>query len=335
MIIDAHHHFMPLKVYKLFADPSQPSRRVIDEKNDFTFNARLYQTDTHLCDMDYAGVDMAVLTLSQWNVGGAELCRRINDAVAEELVVHGDRFLAAGCVPVADPQAAVAEIDYMIKDLHFHGIALLTSQGPDINLSNRELMWPIYTKACELDVPIFLHPHLKPYGIELDCTINRSIGRGFDIARAALRIIYDVLPEFPDIKFVLPHFGGCLLALKGRVNAFFEPRQDLGMPVPPEIQPLPKTPLELEELGYKAAFEDLFDRLYFDGAGSGGWEPVTRLAMMTVRHDRLLFGCDYPFEIHSGRDIKYYIDSVRNLDIPEESKRGFLGDNLAKLLKLK
>jgi predicted TIM-barrel fold metal-dependent hydrolase len=335
MIIDSHHHYMPLSVYKKFADPSAPSQRVIDDKNDFTYNKKLYQTDEHLRDMDYAGVDIAVLSLSQHNTGGWELCREINEAVAEDLVRYGDRFIAAGSIPVGDPEKSVEEIEYMIKKLKFCGIALTNSEGPNIHLSNKDLLWPVYKKAVELDVPIFLHPHLKPYGIELECTINRSIGRGFDTAKAALRIMYDVIPEFPNIKFILPHFGGALLGMKGRVNMFWEPKQDLGVPVPPDIAPLPKTPLELEELGYRADFENVFDKLYFDGAGSGGWDPITRMAMMTVRRDRLLFGCDYPFEIHTGRDIKYYIDHVNNLDITNEEKKGFLGENLAKLIKLK
>lgn len=333
-IIDAHHHYMPVKIYKEFSDPYGPSKRVVYNNNDFTFNVRLHQLDTHLKDMDEAGVDMTLLTISQWNTGGPELCRRINEALAEDLVRHPDRLLAAGCIPQDNAEAAVAEIEYMIKELKFHGIAMLTSMGADVNMSNKDLMWPMFQKACELDVPIFLHPHLKPYGIELDCTINRAIGRGFDENKAFLRIIYDVYPHFPDIKFVMPHFGGSTLAMKGRMNMFFEPREDLGIPVPQEIKPLPKTMLEIEELGYKRAFDALFDKIYWDGAGSSGWEPMTKLAMMTVRHDRLMWGCDYPFEIHTGRDIKYYLDSVRSLDISDVDKEAFLGGNLLRLLKL-
>ena len=56
---------------------------------------------------------------------------------------------------------------------------------------------------------------------------------------------------------------------------------------------------------------------------------------MTVQHDHLMWGTDYPYEIYAGRDMKYYIDSVMNLDIPEEEKKGFLGDNAARLLKIK
>jgi predicted TIM-barrel fold metal-dependent hydrolase len=143
-----------------------------------------------------------------------------------------------------------------------------------------------------------------------------------------------VLPKFPAIKMVIPHCAGGFLAHKQRAIAFFEPPQDLGVPVPPELKHLPKSPLETEEFGYKAAFDKLFDCLYIDGAGSAGWEPMTKMAFTVVRRDRLVFGTDYPFEVHAGRDFKYYLDSVRHLEIPEEDKKAFLGGNLAQLLKL-
>jgi predicted TIM-barrel fold metal-dependent hydrolase len=244
------------------------------------------------------------------------------------------RFRAAGSVPVADTDAALAEIDHMLKDLKLSGIALLTSQGQELTPSTREKMWPIYAKALEYDVPIFWHPHLLPYGTELDCTINRVVGRGFDVSRLVLRLIYDVLPAFPGIKMVVPHFGGGFLAHKQRAIAFFEPAEDLGVPVPMEIKIGPKTPLETVELGYKATFDELFDRLYIDGAGSAGWAPITKLAFDVVRHDRLCFGTDYPFETHYGRDYQHYLDNLSGMNLSDADKQAFLAGNMARLLKL-
>lgn len=335
MIIDAHHHCLPLSVYKQFHDPTAPPKRVLINNNDFVFNMKLHLLDVHMKDMDDAGVDMALLTMAQYgNLGSPELCRQINEGFAEVMVTMSDRFRIAGCVPVEDTEKAVEEVEYQIKELGFSGISLLGSQGPELNMSNKEKIFPILQKAYELDVPIFLHPHLKPYGIETECTINRSIGRGFDTAKAALRILYDVYPVFPDIKIVLPHFGGALLGLKGRILNFFEPPEELGLGEIEQYKHLAKTPLELQELGYNKAFNDLFDRLYIDGAGSGGWEPITEMAFRTVKHDKLIWGTDYPYEIHSGRDLKYYIDSLDQMGLSEESKKAFLGGNLAKLIKL-
>ena len=336
MIIDAHHHCLPLSVYEKYHDPKALPKRVFINNTDFVFNMKLHLLDEHLADMDYAGVDMAVLTMSQFgNIAGYELARQINEGFAEVMTTMGDRFLMAGCVPLEDEEKAVEEIEYQIKELKFSGISLLTSHHADLTMSSKNVLFPIFEKCMELDIPIFIHPHLKPYGQELECTINRSLGRGIDTAKATVRIIYDVLPYFPDLKIVIPHYGGALLSLKGRVMNFFEPPAELGLGDIAQYKELAKTPLELEELGYDKAFNDLFDKLYVDGAGSGGWPHITEMAFRTVKHDKLIWGTDYPYEIHAGRDIKYYFDTLDNMDISKEDKAAFLGGNVARLLKLK
>jgi predicted TIM-barrel fold metal-dependent hydrolase len=334
VIIDAHVHHMPLEVYKQFHDPEAPPKKCYLNGNDFTLSPRLFKTDDQLRAMDFAGVDMALLALAQWNLAGPKICRMINEGMANHVAKYKDRFRACASIPVADKEAAIQEIDYAIQELKLSGIALLTSQSQELTPSNKEYMWPIYAKAVEYDIPVLWHPHLLPYNTETDCTINRVVGRGFDISRVILRLIYDVLPEFPTLKTIIPHYGGGFLAHKQRAIAFFEPKKDLGVPVPPDLKPMPKSPCETEEFGYKAAFDEMFNKLYIDGAGSGGWEPITRMAFMVVRHDRLVFGTDFPFEVHNGRDLKYYLDSVRRLDVSEEDRKAFLGGNLAALLKL-
>lgn len=340
MIIDCQHHAMPLNVYKKFHDPALPPKKARMNGNDFTFNRGLCDFDRHIRDMDECGMDVALLSMSQFGnlMGDKDLCREINEGFAEVMVQYPGRFAVAGCFPQDDVQAALDEIDYQIKVLKFPAITMLTSLNQDITVSSKEYSFPIYEKAAELDIPIFLHPHLRPYGMEeLDCTINASLGREMDCARAALRLIYDVLPVFPDLKFVMPHFGGATLACMGRMRAFFVPKSTEGLdvkPIDPMKRTLAKTPLENEELGYGKVFDDLFGKLYFDGAGSGGWPGITEHAFRVVKHDHLLWGTDYPFEIHAGRDLTYYINTLKDIDVPEESKRGFLGDNAAKLLKL-
>lgn len=333
MIIDMHHHFMPRKAYAKFHDPDGPTERKQIHNTDFVFYPKLHQLDVHLAAMDEAGIDMAFFGLAQWNVAGKEICNVINYESAEEVARHPDRLLCAASIPVGDLEGSIEEIDYAIKELKLPAITLLTSME-GISLSDKTYMWPIYEKAQELDVPIIIHPNLKPPGVELDCTINRAIGRGFDIGRAVLRFMYDIFPEFPDLKVVMPHFGGCTFALKGRMNAFYEPDEETMEKIPHEIRVLPKSPNEIKEFGLDKPFNDLFDRFYFDGAGSGGWGPIAEMAFNVVKHDRLVFGTDYPMEIHTGKDLKWYIDNVKAMDIPEESKKKFFGDNIVKLFNL-
>lgn len=336
MIIDAHHHFMPRKVFEKFSNPGKGAVRQLNEKQDFIFNPWLCDTDKHLRDMDEAGIQMSVLALAQRNDLGPETCRMINEETAEVVARYPDRFVAVACLPQDDPESSAAEAEYAIKSLEMKGLGIMSSMYPDITPSSRHYMWPIYQQAQKLNVPIFIHPNLRPVGSEIECTISRSLSRGVDVAKAVLRLMYDVLPEFPDLEFVIPHMAGAFLALKGRAQAFFESKVPLkGQPVPEELKLIAKTPMEQEEFGMTGPFNDLFDRLYIDGAGSGGWMPIVHLAMMTVRRDRLVWGTDYPYEIHGGRDLKIYIDNVRSMDIPEEDQSAFLGGNMARLLGIK
>jgi predicted TIM-barrel fold metal-dependent hydrolase len=336
MIIDCQHHAMPRKVFEKFHDPSLPPKRVFMNNNDFVFNPRLCLIEEHLEAMDEAGVDMAVLSISQFaNLMGKELCREINEGFAEIMVKYPGRFIIAGCFPQDDPEAAVEEIRYQVKTLGFPAVTMLTSLSEEITLNNEEYMVPVYEAAKELGIPLFIHPHLKPFGMEPDFTINRTVGRGVDSAKAVLRLLYGILPKYPDLKFILPHFGGATFALKGRMRNFFEPWPELNLPPrDPKYANIACTPIELEENGYGAAFDEWFDKLYFDGAGSAGWPVIAETAFKAARSDRLVFGSDYPYEVHEGRDFKWYLEQLDTIGLTKEQKDAFLGGNAKKLLKL-
>jgi len=120
--------------------------------------------------------------------------------------------------------------------------------------------------------------------------------------------------------------------LKGRLRAWFEPE---GLDIPAEIKNTPKTPRELDALGIPQAFDAVFDKLYFDMAGSGaGWLPAIKAALATLRTDRICFGTDYPHDMHTAQDIKSFIDTIKQLDTPEQDKRLMLGENIKRLFKV-
>jgi predicted TIM-barrel fold metal-dependent hydrolase len=143
--------------------------------------------------------------------------------------------------------------------------------------------------------------------------------------------MYGVLSRFPDLYFLIPHYGGGIPALKGRIKAWYEPE---GWKVPDKLKNMPKTPRELRVLGLDRAFEEIFGKIYFDMAGFGGWMPIAEAAIKTIRADRLCFGTDYPFEIHEAQDVKGFIKNIRHLDLSEQDKRNMLGENIKRLLKL-
>jgi predicted TIM-barrel fold metal-dependent hydrolase len=335
MIIDLHHHFLPREAFDKLGGQQMMNSRYNDGKTmEFVFYHKLYEIDTQLRDMDEAGIDMAVFGMAQWNLKGLEICRAINDGMARVVREHPDRVMACVQVPVVDgPEAAIAEIERGIGDLGLHAVALLSS-NLDITLSD-ERMFPIYETVQRLQVPIVIHPSLLPLGAESEYTIGRTLARAYDISKAGLRIMYEVHRRYPDLSFILPHFGGVLPFMKGRINGFFEPPAELGISFPQEIAVLHKTPREREQFGIVEPFERMFGKLYMDLAGHGGYLPPLHCALETVRHDRLVFGTDYPMEIHDGLDMKIYIDNIRKLDLPGEEIDAILGGTAAELLGLK
>ena len=325
-VIACHNHYVPPKLFDRF---KVAGRRDLTGKIDFMFYEKLTRLDDHLADMEEAGVDMFVINLAQWNIRGLDVCRELNDGYAEVVRRYPDKFVALAHVPPTPVDAALAELHRAVKDLGMKGVGLMSS-FEDITLTSPE-MRPFYEAIAQLDVPIFIHPSLLPKGAETEFSISRTLSRAFDITKAGVRILFGVFQDFPTLRFVLPHHGGTLPLLRGRICAFFEPE---GVAIPEDLRNMPKSHREVRDLGIEKQFDDLFDRLYFDTAGLGGWMPGTRATLQTVRADRLCLGFDYPMEIHVGRDLKQFVEDIRALDIPEGDKRQILGGNMVKLLRL-
>ena len=335
MIIDVHNHYLPPEVFEILGGGKMTNARYNDGKSmEFVFYHKLYEIDTHLKDMDEAGIDIALFGMAQWNLKGLEICRAVNDGMGKAVKAHPDRIMACAVVPVVDGiDPSVTEIERGIQELGLHAVALLSS-NLDITMSD-DRMFPIYEAIQRLNVPVIIHPSLLPLGAESEYSIGRTLARAYDISKAGLRIMYEVHKRYPDLKVVLPHFGGVLPFMKGRINGFFEPPAELGIKYPEEIAVLHKTPRERELFGTVEPFNEIWDKLFMDTAGHGGYLPALNCALETVRHDRLVFGTDYPMEIHEGIDLKIYVDNIRALDLPKEEIDGILGHNAAKLFGLK
>ena len=89
-----------------------------------------------------------------------DLCRRtsrlVNERLAEIVALHPERFVALGAVPMQDPQLAVAELEYCMKELGFRGMEIGTNVRR-VELSD-ERFNPVFAKAEELGAVVFLHP---------------------------------------------------------------------------------------------------------------------------------------------------------------------------------
>src|SRR3970040_703254 len=105
--------------------------------------------------MDAAGIDAAVLSTGLWQEWNSmEMAPFINDRMAEVQRTYPERIIGLAHVPPFDPRAP-RELERAARELGLRGLCLTTNcQG--LYLDAREYA-PVYRKAEELGLPIFVH----------------------------------------------------------------------------------------------------------------------------------------------------------------------------------
>lgn len=272
--------------------------------------------ETRIKAMDAAGVDMQVLTLTTPGVHietrsrGVALASLVNDAFADIVSRYPSRFVALAALPLQDAPASVRELERAVTQLGLRGATLFTNVngGP---LDALEL-WPLYEKAVELDVPLFLHP-TSPVGVEgMEAyRLAPLVGFPLDTTLAITRLVFSgVLERWPELKVVLSHLGGAVPYLAERI--------DRGFKAYPECQSnLSRPPSQI------------FKQLYMDTVA---FLPQALLfALDFAGADRLVLGSDYPHQIG---DLPGSVRAIEALPIADEDRDKILGQNAARLLKL-
>ena len=322
-VFDFQHHFVPRELAErrgggkgVRYDLMQGGMQKV------TLHGKLYDPEEQLRDMDEAGIDVAALScVIGWD-SPLEDCRLINDTYATLQRRYPGRFVGLAHLPlVIDTPAALAELDRAIGELGLRGVTI-TSQVNGLPLDSPKL-FEFYEKVTELRIPIFVHPAMPPQGYEWirDYDLSRIVGRELDLALQVTRLIAaGVLDKFPDLKMVIAHFGGGISSIKERIVA---KAWRFGTPL-------------------TRSFEEYFDLLYFDMSGFEGGLGALRCALTGIRPDRMVFATDYPQDFTGAttdtgkdvKDIRKYIEEIRSLPLPEETKVKMLGGTAAELLGL-
>jgi predicted TIM-barrel fold metal-dependent hydrolase len=327
-IVDVHHHYMPAVLFDRLATQAG-GKRIVTKEISLTLHPSRKDLEAHIKSMDEAGVTVSILT-DQVQVMGADVARALNDGVAEVEKRHPTRFRSAIHIPVHEPQAAERELERGIHELGLRAVALLACHL-DIQLDN-PIMFPLYEIIQKNNLPIIIHPQSKPTGSETTYNLDRCVFRPLETTQAIVRVMNAVLPRYPDLRFIMPHLGGGTSALKGRMMAFFETED---APIPPEMRGYLKTQNEQKKFGITERFEKLFQRLYFDTAGTGAWLPSLAAAFNITSADRIMFGSDYPLECKTAANIIESLEMVRQAPCSGEDKTNILGKTAARVFNLK
>jgi predicted TIM-barrel fold metal-dependent hydrolase len=326
-VVDVHHHYMPPAVFERLAAQAG-GRRIVTREISLTLSPARRDLEAHLRVMDEAGVRTAILT-DQVQVLGEEVCRMLNDGIARAAREHPERFVAAVHLPVHEPRAAERELARGIEELGARAVAMLASHL-DVQLDD-PIMHPLFARVQRERLPIIVHPQSRPSGSATAYNLDRCVFRPLETTQAIVRVISGVLPRFPELEFVMPHLGGAVSSLKGRMMAFFEPED---VDVPADLKGYLKTQSEQRRLGLAERFDRLFGRLYFDTAGTGAWRPAFAAAFQIISGDRIMFGSDYPLECKSAANLLESMEAVREACRSAEERRAILGGTAAALFRL-
>lgn len=216
MIIDIEHHYRPA----LSGVGSVVERRWAEDGSfHYSRGNSASDLDRHLWFMDEAGIDMAVLS---GQFGGATLdkVKDWNDACARVIGNHPTRFAGFSSTMPLGGDPAFDELDRAVNQLGMKGVHISARPG-GLFLDSKEL-WPFYEKVSELGVPIDVHVETNPDGYEgfdAPWALHYVLARELDITGATFRLCFGgVLEDFPNLKFIVTHFGGAVAALKDRMD---------------------------------------------------------------------------------------------------------------------
>ena len=229
----------------------------------------------------------------------AEACSDLNDRVAEIVRAHPGRFRGIGVLPWAKPEEAAKEAA-RIKGLGFVAVMLFSHSGP--LLVDDPLMETTYGACEKQGLPIFLHPDIPLwYGSMNAYNLVSTVGLVLENSLALLRILESgTMERFPRLQWIMPHAGGVLPSLDGRVS--YTPR--------PFRRFVPE--------GRKSLSERLHNpNLWFDVSNPS--VVVLKTAREYLGADRLLFGSDYPFTDQTDlmemiRDSGFTADELEGIE---------------------
>jgi predicted TIM-barrel fold metal-dependent hydrolase len=245
--------------------------------------------ERRLKSMDESGITMQVLSVSGPGPdlvpgqAGIDMAREMNDHLTKVIAQHPGRFAGFACLPMQSPEACARELVRTVKELGFCGALINgTTEG-------RFLDHPSYdgllAAAVELDVPIYIHPHLPPEpvrqayysGLEPGAgRVLESAGWGWhsETAIHVLRMVLaGTLDKHPRLKIIIGHMGEMLPVMLARIDEVSR--------------------LDIDHLK-RPIGRQILDQVWITTSGIFS-QPPFLAALQTFGIDRIMFSVDYPY----------------------------------------
>lgn len=277
--------------------------------------------DQRLAEMDEAGIDVQVLSLTApgtEQLDAAEavgVAHETNDFVASAIEKDPARLAGFASLPTAVPDRAARELEGRVRNQNFRGVV--------INGHNRgrylddKFYRPILECAASLDVPIYLHPTQPPkpvieasyggFSPEVTDLMSRSAwGWHIETAVHVIRLILGgVFDRYPKLQIVVGHMGETLPFMLQRLDV------------------MPKSVTKLE----RSMSDYLRQNVYYTFSGFN-FTPVFLNLLLEVGVERIMFSADYPYA--SMAEARAFLD---RLPVSSADKERIAHGNAERLLR--
>jgi uncharacterized protein len=335
--IDAFCHIMPRPYYDRFFE-LDPSTHAANLRKRVSNIPSLVDMDVRFGQMDEFGDYRQIINIAAppvEDLGSPQISKEMsrigNEAMAELVARHPDRFAGfTACVPMDDPDAAVAELDYATSQLGALGAQIYTHvHGHPMDDRSFD---PFYATAAERGLLIQVHPCRSsawpdyPTEERSKFEIWWTFGWEYDLSAFMARIVFSgVLERYPDLKLLIHHGGSMVPHFSGRVGPGWD---QLGARTPPdqaaEIEgwPLTRRPV------------DYFRMMYADTAMFGAAHAL-RCVIDFYGSDHVMFGSDSPYDPERGPGyIRSTIKNLEEIDLDPAARQAIFAGNVVRLLGL-
>ncbi|MDP2646262.1 MAG: amidohydrolase family protein [Desulfobacterales bacterium] len=320
-MFDVHFHWYPKDLLEL-ARKAYPQHHFL--------RLPFEDTEAGLRYMDAHGIRTALVDwgahldflLDAYPAGRSEGCRVLNERAAELTRTHPGRFLFCAAVDALAGERAVSGLEGAVGDF---GAAALGMQACFVKngrtvFPHDKSFWPLYAKAEQLGLPVFVHPMPPPYWPDLPAEVH-FMGSDWGFLLGNLLAINlmagaGVFDAFPKLSFIFCQLGGFFPVALGRSDLGWDMQRDI------PIRNAASPDIKLVRL------RDYAGRFFVDIHSMDA--AAIRCAADTIGADHILFSTDFPItSVRMG--AQWHLEQVRKADLGQEATRAIISRNALSL----
>ena len=262
MNIDLHTHVIPPTIIAAMErDPNRFGMKIEDKNGKRYFNSHgypaelmptFYSADAKVEWMDRVGLDVSVISVGPpiyfYNLSaeaGLAAAKLSNDGIAQMVAKNPSRLRGMATLPMQDPDAAIVELERVVKEHKFKAVEMGTSiEGEQLA---HPRFRPLLKTIEQLGCFIFTHPYACAAKGGMDgYELFNTVGYPLDSTLMAAHLMASgALDELKTLRIVIPHGGGYVPYQIGRFDRAHKHR--------------PAASVDTQSAPY-----DLFKRFYFD-----------------------------------------------------------------------